>query len=99
MLPSATGSLNYAPGDANNPLRPVKADSNTVILLPLSGGTADMARPAAGLVPVENDPFRTCQLTAVSMKSPSAFQKTLNLVEKLRQARVTFQKNVIFARQ
>jgi hypothetical protein len=34
-----------------------------------------------------------------STNSSSAFQKTLNLFEKLRQARVTFQKNVIFARQ
>jgi hypothetical protein len=32
------GSLNHAPGDAINPLRPVEADSNTLILLPLSGG-------------------------------------------------------------
>jgi hypothetical protein len=29
--------LNHAPGDAINPLRPVDADANTLILLPLSG--------------------------------------------------------------
>jgi hypothetical protein len=48
------------------------------------------------------DPFWTCSgrhLTAVSIKSSSALQKTLNLFEKLRQARVIFQKNMILARQ
>ena len=32
------GSLNHAPGDAINPLRPVKADSNTVIYFRFRGG-------------------------------------------------------------
>jgi hypothetical protein len=31
------GSLNHAPGDAINPQRPILADANTLISLPLSG--------------------------------------------------------------
>jgi hypothetical protein len=31
------GSLNHAPGDTINPQRPIAADDNTLILLPLSG--------------------------------------------------------------
>lgn len=37
------GSLNHAPGDAINPQRPIAADANNLLLLPLLGGTDDMA--------------------------------------------------------
>jgi hypothetical protein len=47
--------LNHAPGDAINPQRPITADANTLILLPLLG-TADMAEPAAGVIPVAIGP-------------------------------------------
>ena len=50
--------IGAAPGDAINPLRPVEAVSDTLFTSAF-GGTADMARPAAGLAPVENDPKRS----------------------------------------
>jgi hypothetical protein len=51
------GSLNHAPGDAINrdsPSRQLQYPD----FISAFGSTADMARPAAGLVPVENDPER-----------------------------------------
>ena len=53
------GSHHDATGDTINPLRPVEADADTLILLPAFGGRADMAGPFAGLAPVENDPNRS----------------------------------------
>jgi hypothetical protein len=51
--------LNHVPGDAINSQRPIAVDANTLILLPLSGGIADMAGPADGFASVENDPQET----------------------------------------
>ena len=50
------GSLNHVPGNAINPQRPFPADANTLIFTSAFRGIADMAGPAAGFVPVENDP-------------------------------------------
>jgi hypothetical protein len=49
------GSLNHAPGDAIN-RDGLSKQLQYPDFISASGSTADMARPAAGLVPVENDP-------------------------------------------
>ncbi len=49
------GSLNHAPGDAINLPGPL-CQMQMTCFTSAFGGTADMAAPAAGLAPVENDP-------------------------------------------
>ena len=51
-------SLNHAPGDAINPPRSLMPDANALFYFRFRG-TANLAGPAAGLAPVENDPERT----------------------------------------
>jgi len=48
------GSLNHLPGDAINPQRPIAADANTLISVPLLG--AQRTWRALGPVLVANDP-------------------------------------------
>jgi hypothetical protein len=50
--------LNHEPGDAINPPRPLMPDANALFYFRFRD-TAEMPGPAAGLVPVENDPQRT----------------------------------------
>jgi hypothetical protein len=51
--------LNHAPGDAINRYGLSKQLQYPDFISAFES-TADMARPAAGLVPVENDPQETC---------------------------------------
>src|SRR5262245_5494616 len=59
------GTLNHAPGDITNPLRLVGCNTNAPDFTSAFGGTADMARPVAGLVRVAHDLFQTWTFTGL----------------------------------
>ena len=56
------GSLNHAPSDAINPQRPIAADANALILLPLSGAQPTWRDLLVASSVLKNDPSRTLGL-------------------------------------